>query len=170
MNLDLGIGDYSSLYALANRVRMLATQIQAAWTQDHAQGDWSPTIGSIGGGTPVYTVQSGHWVKIAPGLVFVQCFIEISSVGSLGAGQLYIGNLPFFVKAGLNDEAPAQILWHNLATSWVRIIGQGLQAHNQVHLNGITGASGSTFTNIVAASDLAAGSILKMSMTYRTNS
>ena len=60
---------------------------------DYVSALWTPTIGSVGGGTPSYTRQAGAYAKVAQHLCWAT-FDVVFTKGTLGAGGLTL-SLPF---------------------------------------------------------------------------
>lgn len=159
---------YETLKGLWDIIPNLAEEI----TSDEITGliqeskSFTPTLVGSGGGTPTYSAQNGYYTKIGE-LVCIHGFVSISAVGTI-AGNLSIGSLPFNNRLGLNGEVPTQILWHGLASNWITIIGQILQGSDKIDLFGTTAATASSFSNLVGAAVLAAGSTFKFRTTYRS--
>lgn len=66
-----------------------------------SEGSFTPTIASSGGGTPAYAMQVGNYMKIGR-TVTVQIYITLSSLGTLAAGSVSIGGLPFSTVSSAN--------------------------------------------------------------------
>jgi hypothetical protein len=79
-----GTGHFSAL--------QVGTSGDALATYD--EGTFTPTMVSSGGGTPTYTTQIGRYTRIG-NLVYFGLVIVQSGAGSLAAGNLTIGGLPF---------------------------------------------------------------------------
>lgn len=61
---------------------------------DYEEGTFSPTIASTGGGTPTYVRQLGYYTKIGNRVMF-QLLVDLGTKGTLAAGDLSIGSLPY---------------------------------------------------------------------------
>jgi hypothetical protein len=89
---DDGSGLTGSVWDKAD-VNQLMNATDAEFNRLISGNIWTPVLQS-GGGTPIYTTQRGHWAKSGQ-MVTVSCRITLSSKGSLAAGTLLIGGLPF---------------------------------------------------------------------------
>jgi hypothetical protein len=89
---DDGSGLTGSVWDKAD-VDALMDAIDASFNSANSGNIWTPVLQSSGG-TPIYTTQKGSWAK-AGQIVTLSCRITLSSKGSLGAGTLLIGGLPF---------------------------------------------------------------------------
>jgi hypothetical protein len=61
---------------------------------DYEEGTWTPLLSAEAGGTAIYNLQYGNYIKIGK-LVHYTGRINISSKNTLSAGALYIGGFPF---------------------------------------------------------------------------
>jgi hypothetical protein len=60
----------------------------------YEEGIFTPTLTSSGGGTPVYTTQYAHFDRVGRTVHFI-VNLQISGLGTLAAGTISIGGLPY---------------------------------------------------------------------------
>jgi hypothetical protein len=82
-------------------------------------GTFTPTLVSVGGGTPTYSSQVGLYVRAGKAIIF-SARVQISNLSSLAAGGITIGGLPFTSNATTNSQAGCYVgFFSGLATSVV---------------------------------------------------
>lgn len=82
---------------------------------------FSPTLISSGGGSPVYNT-ANTWIDwdLIGNRVFLDCQITLTSLGTLAAGNLSIGTLPYPATSGGNPTYTSDFTvgaWANLAAN-----------------------------------------------------
>jgi hypothetical protein len=122
---------------------------------DYEEGTFSPTIISSGGGTPTYTSQVGRYIKIGR-LVYVTGIVVLATKGTLAAGNVTIGALPFTSEnVSLQFSSAAFSSW-TMATPIVYMTGNvspNTTAINITHLTvAATGLTSTTVADIAATS------------------
>lgn len=162
----------NSLNVSANAITSIKfPAIQVASSNDHTLDDyveftWTPTIGSAGGGTPTYTTQVGHYTKIGR-KVFVNGAVQLATKGTLAAGNVVIGGLPFTSFSTTNGYSTAVIgKFQNMTTSVVHLGGYIEPNTTSIQLTHMTAAA--TATTDTQVSDVSATVLLVFSATYIT--
>lgn len=87
-----------------------------AWRQIDAEGTFTPTIVSTGGGVPTYSVQTGFYTVIG-NRVFFNLRIVITAVNTLAAGTITIGGLPFTSNNTANNTSSVSVHSNNLTAA-----------------------------------------------------
>lgn len=134
---------------------------------DYEENTFSPTLVSSGGGSPTYSVQAGSYVK-AGQLVHVAGRITLTNKGTLAAGTLDIGGLPFAQAGANNFGGPAVSYFQNLATavSW-------LGCYTNPSLMNLTlayiPAAGATGVSVLTVADIGATFDILFGGSYRAN-
>jgi hypothetical protein len=81
-----------------------------------AAGPMTPILQSYGGGTPIYALQSGYYIK-QQRLMVVMGRVALSSKGSFAAGQLVLGGFPYAASASLHQAGLTIGYFTGVATS-----------------------------------------------------
>jgi hypothetical protein len=87
----------NGLTLTSGKIKFPATQVPSAGVNDlddYEEGSFTPLILSSGGGTPTYTTQVGGYTKIGR-KVFIHGAVQLATKGTLAAGSVSIGGLPF---------------------------------------------------------------------------
>lgn len=121
---------------------------------------WTPVLTSTGGGAPVYASQVGTYVQLGK-LVFLQCFISLSSLGTLAAGNVTITGLP---AAAANLNPITVPYWVSMTTAFVHI--GGYVSGSTINMVTATGAV--TSVNPLTKADFSASSQLILGGSYIT--
>ncbi len=108
----------------------------------YEEGDWTPNfVGSIDAGTPTYTSNDGHYVRIGR-LVMVTGRIIWSDLGTLN-GHVSVDGLPFICASGTEYRAQMLAPWYNglAMKSDVTILGGFTEpGHSHIRLWGASNA------------------------------
>jgi hypothetical protein len=111
---------------------------------DYERGNWTPSLG----GTATYTFRNADYVKIGR-LVFVQCAIAVSSIGT-GSTTVLTG-LPFAIGGGNANIGLSVGFFDNVASSVYNI--SGAITTTQITFYGITAAVTTRPTNAIFGSN-----------------
>ena len=90
---------------------------------DYEEGAWTPTLNSTGG-APIYSLQTGRYVKIGR-YVYYHGRIILSSKNTLGAGIIYMAGLPFVTDNFTGQEFNTMFIsnWSGLASPMTHLGG-----------------------------------------------
>ncbi len=155
-----------NISTFAGQIGFPATQnpsSNANTLDDYEEGTFSPTIVSSGGGTPTYSLQSGLYTKIGK-MVLVQIAVTLSNKGTLAAGNISLGALPFTADSGFAYTFAA---YNSLATNWVHIVGALNSGASAIALVGIAAAAASDLAVTIADTDLNNTSTFVCTLPYR---
>ena len=135
----------------------------------YEEGAWTPTLyGSTTSGTPTYTKQEGVYTKIG-NIVFITCQLIWSNLGG-AVGSIYVGGLPFNIKAGNEHRAPISISWYNsltMASGVTTLGGFGQPNSNYIKLWGADTPRNDS-NNLLNETELSSSGEVYFSMTYFT--
>lgn len=124
---------------------------------------FTPTIISSGGGAPTYSVQVARYRRFF-GLVHVTGRVTLATFGTLAAGTVTIGGLPFASVNTTNLPSMAAINWSALTTAAVHVNGYVAPNASAITLNIVTAAAVNTVQ--MTKADLSATSDLIFSALY----
>jgi hypothetical protein len=114
---------------------------------DYAEGTWTPTVTSAGGGTAAaYTLQSGTYVKMGQ-MVVVNGQVALNGKGTLAAGDVRIGGLPFTTSSTSNGYGGSIGFFGSMTTSVVGLYlaaGPSVTYMNLWHLTAAAVANSAT--------------------------
>ncbi len=130
---------------------------------DYEEGMFTPTIVSSGGGTPTYAQQSGGYTKIGQ-LVQFQIGVILATLGTLAAGNIMVGGLPFASHGNLT--APVSVPMWVLTTAAVAVPAEIAAGTSVVTLYLVTVATANAFNPLTQA-NLAATTRLWIHGCYR---
>jgi len=133
----------------------------------YAEGTWTPTLVSDGGGdaSRTYTTQLGQYVRIG-NLVTVSGVVEINSVGTIGTGRATIAGLPF--ASGATHSYSGTIGYYvNAGASIIAPSVHIVPSFTSLRITGATGASTSPNNNLTPAQAFANGTQILFSISYR---
>ncbi len=133
---------------------------------DYEEGTFTPTIISSGGGTPTYALQGGGYAKIGQVVEF-QVSIHLATFGTLAAGNITVGGLPFTSNA--NFVAPVSVPHWQLTTAAVSLPAFINVSTTMVTIYIATAATASTFGTVLTKADLSATSRLYIHGCYRAD-
>jgi len=133
---------------------------------DYEQGTWTPSVtfgGAAAGQTGTFV---GFYTKIG-NQVFATCTINLSAKGS-STGTAEISGLPF-VSVNESDYrvTSSSVLWVNLATNYVYILGFMENNYSKITLYAATSATAAN-TTLLTNSNLNDSSAFRLSITYQT--
>ena len=132
---------------------------------DYEEGTFTPSINFGGGTTGITGTFAGFYTKTG-NQVFVTILINLSNKGS-STGSFYIAGLPFTSNSNANYRATStSILWNDLATSFVFVLGLIGPSATQMEILGATAASNTNATNVLNTNINNATS-LRLSITYQ---
>lgn len=131
---------------------------------DYEEGSFTPTIISSGGGTPTYNLQMGRYIKIGR-LVVVQFGVSLTATGTLAAGSLTIGGLPFTASNTANLFSITAVQWAALNTNWVNVVTVVLPNTTTALVRGANAAGVNNVTALTVA-DLTATSGFTGTISY----
>jgi hypothetical protein len=146
--------------------RMTALKFPAAQTpssdantlDDYEEGTFNPTFISTGGGAPTYAEATGYYIKVAR-LVTCTGLIRLGDKGTLAAGNVTIGALPFTIGAGSNVANATISYFANNTTAVTWMGGLGVQGTTTFVLYlltaAATGVTQATVANLGATQELA---------------
>jgi hypothetical protein len=122
---------------------------------DYEEGTWTPVIDSATAGTGrTTTVTSAKYTKIG-NLVQVQCYIQITTLGTGGSGAWLVKGLPFTPAASSAFNTFCSGFWNNLNSNLVCLGGYVDSGYAQLLMCGIATAGTSmaelTFSTYVKA-------------------
>lgn len=134
---------------------------------DYAAGTWTPIIQSTGGGTPTYDPAThGEYVKIGR-LVTASCHVRLATLGTLAAGAVLVGGLPFTANPTVNAFHAATIgYWDNFINPFVLVNGYIVYNTTAIVLGGRPSA-GTSQVNILVA-DISGTTGFIISAAYHT--
>lgn len=150
----------------AEHVNALQEEVTAIETQLLTGGTWTPTIGGSGGQSgQVYSFQVGHYMKVGK-LVHATFNVTLSTLGTITT-IVQIQGLPYIVEAlGANYAPTATIYWSGMTSSFVTLVGIGVQNTTTINLYGATAAA--TGLTSLAQANLSATTQIAGSILYRT--
>jgi len=125
---------------------------------------WTPTLISSGGGVPTYSTQTGQLIRIG-NLIQATFFITLTALGTLAAGTLSIGNLPYLVNNFTPAGTPQVLIFASLALNYIYVYNVAFPATNTAILRVVGGAATNNVTNM-QQSDLTAATILAGAIIY----
>jgi hypothetical protein len=133
---------------------------------DYEEGTWTPTFVSSGGGVPTYsTPTNGYYLKVGKHIE-AQGVITLSALGTLAAGQMSIGGLPFAAGSGTGEGVSAAVsYWVNLATAKVMVGMRIDPSGTTIALTALGAAAVSSGT--LDKADLTATTQISFCITYR---
>src|SRR5690606_3584336 len=128
-------------------------------------GAFTPTLLSTGGGTPTYTTQAGYYRKFGSQAT-IYGRVSISSKGTLAAGNVTIGGIPFTNNASANLFSSCSIGY----ADGITLVADAFQVLARIDPGGsqvILGfaRTGSTVTGVTVA-DISASFDFIFSCTY----
>lgn len=135
----------------AGQIKFPATQnasSDANTLDDYEEGAFLWTIISSGGGTPTYNAQAGFYTKNGD-RVDVNGFSALASLGSLAAGNVTFGGLPYPSSNATNNRSAFAIQGNILNAGVTESILADMLANTSV-IRGITFAAGNIATLTVA--------------------
>ena len=137
---------------------------------DYEEGTFTPDFSASTAPTGVtYSSRSGKYTKIGD-MVHFNVYMAVSSVGTGGSGTLYIGTLPFIAKAtGSNYAVVNTINLEALTSSFTGYNTAGLIPNNAYNLRPYYNNWGTGGMNVLQWSHIKAGTILRLSGTYHTD-
>lgn len=130
---------------------------------DYEEGSWTPTITSAGGGTPTYTTQVGKYIKVGK-KVFITGKVQLATKGTLAAGAVSIGGLPFTSENVASQDASASFSNYALTTAIVALWGNIAPNTTSISLF-INTAAATSVTNMTDV-NLSATALFSFSATY----
>lgn len=161
----LGVGA-STPAATGSGVTFPATQSASSdvnTLDDYEEGTWTPTLISTGGGTPTYNSAVGTYTKKGRE-VSVTFSIALTNTGTLAAGTLTIGALPFTALNSSGNRPVSAITWDNMTTSLYVMMARIVENTTTAALK-CTAAAATSMSN-VAVADIANNTVLSGSFTY----
>jgi hypothetical protein len=113
-------------------------------------GTWTPTLISSGGGVPTYNTQTGRFIRTGN---FIQAsfFITLATLGTLAAGTLTVGNLPFPVQALAPGGTPQMLIFNAFVTNWIYVYSIALAGSSTSLLRGTKAAGTSNVLDVTVA-------------------
>jgi hypothetical protein len=161
-----GVWSFSAKPNINAGLQFPAVQVASAdvnTLDDYEEGSWTPTISSTGGGTPTYTTQVGKYIKVGK-KVFVTGKVQLATKGTLAAGGISIGGLPFATENTASQESSASFSNYALTTAIVALWGNIAPNTTSISLflNTAAATSVSTLTDV----NLSATSLFSFSATY----
>lgn len=151
---SVAVGTYAFAYALSK------AGVQA--TGFYSTGSWTPTIVSSGGGAPTYSTQTAAYTKIGR-LVNANFFMTLATLGTLAAGTITVGGLPFTASA--DNGVPQLAIFALLNTTWVHVYVVVNPSTSTALIRGIVAAAISNVTNLTVA-DLTGTSTIAGGLIY----
>jgi hypothetical protein len=152
--------------ALTGGITFPAVQVPSAGVNvldDYEEGTFSPTIISSGGGTPTYTSQVGRYIKIGR-QVYVTGIVVLATKGTLAAGNVTIGGLPFTSEnVALQFSSAAFSSW-TMTTPIIYMTGNVSPNTTAINITHLTAAATGLTSTTVA--DIAATSQFVFTVTY----
>jgi hypothetical protein len=126
-SLTLGNVTVSNLITANGGIKFPATQVasgDANTLDDYEEGTWTPTVVSTGGGTPTYNALNvGAYTKIGR-QVNLQFVVFLDSKGTLNAGTVSIGNLPFSRgSTASGSRFLIDFFWQTSGTNMIYVLG-----------------------------------------------
>lgn len=134
-----------------------------------AEGAWTPSITSAGGGAATYQAagQNGYFHR-RDSLVHVQGYIHLATLGTLAAGVISISGLPFPCSSASSAFTVLNMpYWAGMASTFVSMGGFISPSASVASIIGRQTA-GATIANLTVA-DLGATAELIFQMSYRTS-
>lgn len=121
------------------------------WRQIDAEGTFTPTVVSSGGGTPTYTTQVGFYTIIGDRVLY-NLRIVLATLGTLAAGTVTIGGLPFTSNATTGNITQAALQVNNM------VAGTAGPFTSQIN----AGATTAVFNQYIAATGLSSAITVAM--------
>lgn len=164
-----------NVYALAgnfgtvslDNIQFPATQVASANPNnldDYEEGTFTPILISDGGGVPTYTQQVGLYTKIG-NFVYIQGRLTISALGTLGAGGLYFGGLPFSCS-GTAHAAAVIPYWGTTTVAFSSIDGYVFAGTPTIVLQRMIAAGGGAYSTQMVQADLSASFDMILTAVY----
>lgn len=161
----------TSAHGLLPKLSNVVTEFlngQGGWTVPSATvsaGTWTPVIGGAGGTSgQTYSHQVGTYLKLGT-FVMVSFRVALSAKGTI-TGAAQISGLPFAAENTANLQGICPLLWANLATNWVNVIGHLLENTSVLALKGAPAAGGDNTTGF-STTDIGNGTIFIGTFCYK---
>jgi hypothetical protein len=112
------------------------------------EGSWTPLLTGDGGGSgQIYSIQSGHYVKIGK-LVKLNFSIALTAKGII-TGNVVIAGLPYPSLPAPQGADVGAIIWVALVSTWVNVIASvGPGSTTSIYLGGTTVAQTSNNSSL----------------------
>tara|TARA_R100000773_G_C4148108_1_gene71454 strand:+ start:116 stop:565 length:450 start_codon:yes stop_codon:yes gene_type:complete len=133
---------------------------------DYEEGTWTPAFKATSGGTSATNVNAASYTKVG-NLVFVQCYIDVSSNTNSTGGNWTITGLPYTAQS-TNRYFPISVsYWNSLAADITYLTGTVQPNTTQVLMRGAS-SSAAQSSNLSYSSFVQTGSGIIFSATYLT--
>jgi hypothetical protein len=137
---DLAVGDWLVVHDLSAATdKKMAPFASDVWTPDLTFGGSSTGI--------TYSSRSGVYLLVGK-LVFVHGVLILTSKGT-ATGNASIGNLP--VTSASSQSSWLTLVWQNMTSSYVNMIGFVTSSSTSISVRGITAAATTNITNVTDA-------------------
>lgn len=171
-SMSAGSGVIAGLLNLTGgQLEFPATQVpstDAHTLDDYEEGTWTPTVGgSVSESGQAYTFQDGYYVKIGR-LVHVSCRVQLSTLGTI-TGVVVVKGLPFTTNSATGYRATVPVVWANLTTPVVAIVGIVANNVSQFTLLRTAAATTSINNQFFGQADLTNTTLFVWSLVYETD-
>lgn len=155
-------------YTPTDGIKFPATQVPSSdpnTLDEYEEGTWTPSIDSQTAGTSrVTTVYSAKYTRIG-NLVYVTCYVAMTTLGSGGSGPWVINGLPFSSAGGAVFSSLSIAFASDLNANVVSLYGYVQQSSTQIRMTGLA-AAGVSIDQLDFATYVKAGTSLVISGQY----